>query len=345
MRKKERGIVLLLTLMVLAILIVLIAQMAVTSLNTRTISENYLHDLQNTYGNRSGYYQALLYLEADMEKKPEVDSLDEKWASEISFPLTKATVNVSIEDSERRINLSRINNDDEKNTVNEKIAEQFRQLLFVLGHPADIADRVIDYIDTDTKGDYESGAKNDRLYTLEELLQIEGIPSESLYGGKLGGVNVSGFLDFVTIHPRNVEEGESAGKININTAPSAVLQSLHEDITPLMADEIHQYRSTATEDNSFQSFESPADLKNVASMTDEIFNEISDRITVNATHFEIRVQSRFRNLTKKWLYVVKRAKQREGEGTGEEQESLTLVFSQKMSDFLAIEPPEGEEEE
>ena len=101
----------------------------------------------------------------------------------------------------------------------------------------------------------------------------------------------------------------------------------------------------ATEDNSFQSFESPADLKNVASMTDEIFNEISDQITVNATHFEIRVQSRFRNLTKKWLYVVKRAKQGEGERTGEEQENLTLVFSQKMSDFLAIEPPEGEEEE
>ena len=340
MRKKERGIALLLALLVLTILIVLIAQMSVTTLNTKTISENYLNDLQNSYGNRSGYYQALLYLEADMEKEPNIDSLAEKWTTAISFSLGKSAIAVTIEDSERRINLSRINNDDEDKTLNEDIAEQFRQLLFVLGHPSDISDRIIDYIDTDTKGDYENEARNDRLHTLEELLQIEGVPSESLYGGRLAGTEVEGFLDYVTIYPRTLEEGETAGLININTASSAVFQSLSEDITPELAAEIDAYRNAMGADNTPQVFEKKEDIQNVSGMSSEIYEEISSHIDVKATHFEIRVKSSHRNLTKNWLYVVK--KKQEGEGE-EATHELTLVFSQKLTDFLAVPPPEEEE--
>ena len=61
-RRKDRGIALILALLVLIILVVVILQMTASSLHNRTLAENHLSDLQNTYGARAGLTRALLYL-------------------------------------------------------------------------------------------------------------------------------------------------------------------------------------------------------------------------------------------------------------------------------------------
>lgn len=329
--RRDRGIALLLTLLVLTILIVLIAQMSVTAANTKSISQNYLNDLQNGYGARSGYHQAVLFLETDGEKAPNVDHGGERWAKPVEFPLGRANVRVEIQDSPRRINLSLINNDDGQ--VNAKMASIVRRLVYVLGHDSEVGDRIVDYIDGDTKGEYEIGARNARLHNLEELLRIDGIPREALYGGEVRGRKVKGVMEYMTLWPRTSAEG-GAGAVNANTAPVEVLMALSDKMSQSTANAIVAYRETRKSDGSTQSFESVNDLRNVSGVTDELLTEIQGQIAFKASHFEIRVRSSVANVAKSWLYVVKRT-------TGEKG-AIALVTSQKTSDFLAWIPPAEE---
>lgn len=333
-RKNERGIALLLALLVLSILIILIAQMSVTAANNKTITENYLNDLQNGYGARAGYYRALLYLEADAEKSSTTDNLGKTWAQPFHFQLGKSSVQVKIEDSERRINLSQINTDDGK--VNTLVANQLRRLCAALGHPSDVAERIIDYIDADTKGDYEVGARNSRPYNLEELIRIDGVPKEALYGGDLYNRKVGALLDFVTLWPRTKSDGAQPGIVNVNTATVEVFLALSDKMSPSLAQAIIGYRSARKGDGTLQSFETVDDLKKVSGMTDDVFGEIKPQAAVKSTHFEFRVRSAVGNVSKSWIYVVKRAGK---EGAAK----LSLVSSQKSSDFLSTAPAETKE--
>lgn len=326
-RRNEGGFALLLTLLVMTILIVLIAQMSITALHTKTISENYVNDLQNSYGARAGYHYGVLHLQADSEKAPNVDHLGEKWAAKIPVELGKSRVEVAIEDSERRINLSHLNKDD--GTPNPQVVAQLRRLCSVLQHPPEVANRIIDYVDKDTKGDYELGARNERLYTLEELLRIEGIPPQALYGGDHDGRTLGGLLDYVTLWPREMA-GTLPGVVNLNTAPKEVLRALSDDLTSTVADAIVAWRESKKSDGTNQTFETVNDVKKVQGVTDELYADLANQTAVRGSHFEIRVRASVGNLSKRWLYVVKRT-------TGE-QGKIELVTSQRVSDFLAFAP-------
>ncbi len=334
MRRNERGIALLLALLVLTILIILIAQMSVTAANNKAVTQNYLNDLQNGYGARAGYHQGVLYIEAEMEKGSKTDSLGAKWAQPITVKLGASTVKVSIEDSERRINLSQINTDDGK--VNAVVGNQLRRLCEALGHPTEVAERILDYIDADTKGNYEEGARNARPYNLEELLRVKDVPKEALYGGDLEGKKVGALLDFVTLWPRSKTEGAQPGVVNVNTAAIEVLLSLSDKMSASVGQGIVAYRTTRKPDGSLQSFESAEDLKKVNGMTEDLFNDLKSQGTVQSTHFEIRVRSTVGHVSKSWLYVVRRQSgSKEGEAG-----KIALVSSQKTSDFLSVAPPE-----
>jgi general secretion pathway protein K len=334
-RRRDRGIALLLSLLVLTILIVLIAQMSLTSAQNKAISENYLNDLQNSLGARSGYIQALLYLQADSEKSPNTDTLREKWAAPLTISLGRATVSVTIEDCERRINLSQIQKDNGE--TNPVVVAQVKRLVSILGHDPEVALRIIDYIDADTKGDFEANARNARLYTIDEILRIDGIPREALYGGEVDGRKKKGLLDFVTIWPKAgsspPEPGSSLpGAINVNTAPLEVLRALSDSMSETLAQAIIDYRETKGNDGAYQEFKTVNDLKKVSGMTDEIYADIQNQIVVRGGTFEIRSKSSVGNISRAWLYIVKRT-------TGQ-QGAITLLASQRLNDFLSVKPPE-----
>ena len=79
-------------------------------------------------------------------------------------------------------------------------------------------------------------------------------------------------MDFLTIH--------SDGKININTAPTEVLESLGESMDPALAAAIVEYRKE-------EPFESIEDLRKVAGMDGDVFAEIGEWITVKSSTFSI----------------------------------------------------------
>jgi len=335
-RTRDRGIALILALLILTILVVLIGQMTVTSLHNRTTAENPLADLKNSYGTRSGYHRALLYLGADLEKHPQVDTLHEGWASPLEFDLAGARVRVTVQDSERFLNLSQLVND--KGEANAETAGQLRRLVQILHHPPETADRIIDYIDGDTRGSYETGARNERLFNLEELLRIEGLPREALTGAVEGGETRKGLLEFLTIWPRGSVPGDSVapGAVNVNTAPPEILAALSDKMTPQLAQAIVTRRETMADPvaGGFLDFQNVEDVRKVEGMTEEIFQEISKFLVARSATFEVRVRSASGNVEKAWNYVVRRT-------TGE-RKKMTLMASQRMTDFAAAAPPQEE---
>jgi general secretion pathway protein K len=355
-RRKDEGIALILALLVLVILVVVILQMTASSLHNRTLAENHLSDLQNTYGARSGYHRALIFLESDLEKSPDVDSLLERWASPIDFELGKAHVRVTISDSERCINLSQLTND--KGEVVPAVASQLRRLVKILRFTPDIADRILDYVDADSRGEFEARAKNDKLINLEELLRIEGLTPEIVYGGLINGEERKGLREFLTIWPKTPAEGSQPGMLNVNTAPSEVLQSLSDEMTAGVADAIVAYRSQPANGSKEQSpeFRKPEDLKRVQGMSDGIYNSIASQITVKSSTFEIRARGTVGKVEKAWIYVV----QRKGGGAtpagvtpppapaGNQTPAApsaaghTLIGAQALNDFTSAKPPDVE---
>jgi general secretion pathway protein K len=328
-RTRDRGIALIMALLVLVLLIVLVGQMAIGTRHDRALADNRLADLQNTYAARSGYHRAALVLKADLETAKDVDSLGEFWARPIQVELGKGHVTVGILDVERFISLARLTGP--KGEVDPVVEAQLRRLVRNLRHPPDVADRILDYVDADSKGAYETRARNDRLLNAEELLRIEGLAPEVLYGGVIAGETKKGLLEFVTVWPRTSEPSGS-GKVNVNTAPPEVLEALADEMTPTLAAAIVAWRTQAGADGRPQGIRKVEDLKGVPGLG-PVYDVIAPACTVTSTVFEIRSRAAVGNVEKTWVFVTSRS-----------EKGLTLLSSQRLNDFLTVKPEALEEQ-
>jgi competence ComEA-like helix-hairpin-helix protein len=345
--RMQRGIVLILSLLVLIILVVIIAQMSSESVQNMIVAENMVADLANSYALRSAYFHALLYLQHDADKGGRVDSLHEEWAKLRTLDLGGSQVDFIIEDQERKINLAYlIEQGEEAKKVNQAVADQFSRIMDLLGHEEKYARMILDYIDPDIEGEYEIGARNQLPLILEELLQIEGMIPEVLYGGEVNGQEVKGIVGFVTLIPpaseqtgqseeseeneqEQVTRSEDKWQININTAPAEVLESLSPGLTPQIVQNIISYREAVDSEGKGMEFKSVQDLRNVQGISEELFEEIKDLFKVTSTHFLIRTKARAGKLEKNWAYLVRR-----------EGGQIKLLRSRRYYDHLRMHKPE-----
>lgn len=175
-------------------------------------------------------------------------------------------INVRIEDETARFNLNSIIYPNGE--LNEEAYFALRRLLKILLIDEKVADRVADWIDPDSEqriGDSEAGAKNAALFSLDELLLINGI-NRKIYDTLLPYVTVYGTRGILAI--------------NINGAEKPVLRSLSEDINDDLAQRVIEYRRLTP-------FENKAHLQKVPGFTSMVYNPISDMITEKGKHFAI----------------------------------------------------------
>jgi len=319
-RRRERGIALLLALLVLAILILLVGQMVITSAHNRSVSRNATAALQNEYGALAGYRLALVRLEADAKKSPDLDTLDDLWASPFTVAVGISLVQGRITDAERRFNLSALVNSEGE--VVPAAKDQLVRLISILGHEgAENAARIVDYVDADTQGDYEAGAKNAPLLNLQELQRVEGLKREVLFGD----VQRRGILPYVTVWPKG-----GAVKINPNTATVEVIQSLDDDMTPELAQAIVSWRGSTAEDGKKKSFTKAEDLLAVPGMTNPLQAKIAGRLVYKSSAFEVHVISTAGGVVRKELYVV---------GRGAKSDSpFELLGAMREHDYFDLKP-------
>jgi len=232
--KKQKGVALFVTLLVVTI---------ATLLATEIWFNNTL-DISRQYNNRSAYQAkhysngmalwAIDVLRLDFDENPTFDNRTEAWNQVIAgIELDDAVLSGKVTDLDSKFNLNNLVID---GAVNEVSRQYFIRILNNLELDLAIADKIIDWLDTDQLP-MPQGAE-DSVYLskspsyrtagqhfvhISELKLIDGI-DESTY---------QRLKSFVTVLP--ISSLGNPTKLNVNTASALLIKSLHRDITSKIA--------------------------------------------------------------------------------------------------------------
>ncbi|HOV77084.1 MAG TPA: type II secretion system minor pseudopilin GspK [Sedimentisphaerales bacterium] len=211
-----------------------------------------------------------------------------------SFLINDANCSVTISDESGRLNINHLKTPDGQ--LNRPVIDQFLRLIDLVNAQQDGGERIgygvvpslIDWIDPDeevtrlpfiqrdntgAEEDYYRalprpyGCRNRPLDTVEDLRWIRGVTPEA----------------FHRLRPYLTCFGD--GRINVNTAPKLVLQSLSEQMDGAVAQMILNQRR-------LKPFENVAQLRALPGMTDNLYRTIKDRICVRPQERFYRVLSR-----------------------------------------------------
>jgi general secretion pathway protein K len=276
----ECGTALILTLLIIATLVGLTIGFADESGVELTLA-GYTRDSYKAYlVARSAIDEAMALLAADEDL--EMDSYNEKWHQLENLSVLQGlqeegiTLSGGVVDESGKINVNLLRN--EAGEIDEKREEQMRRLFQVLGLKDAMVNPILDWLDADDV-ERQDGAEDFYYQNLEEpyhcangpfltpgqIFLVKGMRQIEHFQGKR-------LLDYLTIY--------SDGKVNINTAPKEVLESLSESIDDAIAEAIIEYR----QEEDFTSIE---DLRKVPGMSDEVLAEIRDWITVKSSSFSM----------------------------------------------------------
>ena len=284
-RENEKGIALLVTLLILVLVVALVHEVFRIGAQSAQSGAYGRDSIRGILLAEGGTGAARIALRQDARDN-QYDTLDEIWSrSALQFSLEDAEIRVTIEDEERKIDLNRIMLPNGNAAVGERLAV-FQRLLDTLGIDRAVADAVVDWLDNDenprvggAESTYYLGlpkpyrAKNDLFDTIGELRLVRGVTAEVF----------EKLLPFVTV--------SSSGMVNINTAPKEVLMSLSAGtdfagggaIDAKTADEIIEYRKD-------HPFTTASQIGNVSPFLRDLYAQPFLRILVDvrSTYFHVR---------------------------------------------------------
>jgi len=245
----QRGIALILVLLMISIIVALTIQLNRSQRSEIYGAANLSDGIRLRYVAQSAFYAGEAILLTD---KNAFDALTEDWAQTEMLALKSeglfdnASFRLLIEDEGGKIPINRL-------IIGNAYNTQIRELLLrLLTGPSfhmaqrqaeELSDAIKDWIDADdevtgggAEGGYYAGldrpyaAKNASLDCVEELLMVKGVSRELFYGTE----ETAGLVQCLTVF------GE--GRININTAPKAVLRALSAEMTDEAVNQLDEYR-------------------------------------------------------------------------------------------------------
>jgi general secretion pathway protein K len=315
----EKGLVLILVLVVITLLGVLVLEFSYLMRVEAVMAGNHADSIKAFYLARAGTNFGLFLM--DREDDPRYkEKIRDLTGSGVTVPVGIGEVSFRVSDEGGKINVNHLKEDGKLDRSRVEVVlnlfdilnRQYEEPIFSYA----IAAAMVDWVDPDDEvtvldfiliGDREGAesdyyedlepsyqAKNAPFDTLRELLLVRGINKEVFYGHEAREeeeVRV-GLSKYVTVY------GE--GKININTAPLVVLQSLDIEIDEVLAQNIIDYREE-------KRFEGIADIVNVEGMTEEIFRRIEGLITIDESQFfSVEARGRVGEATKLIKAIVHR---------------------------------------
>jgi general secretion pathway protein K len=332
----ERGIALLVTLAVTAILIVTSLEMnrrMRASVFSAAATRDRITLLQMA---SAGTHAAKAILVQD-KNNSDSDSLQEDWADpdKISavlqdMPLKEGTVKVTISDELGKIQANSLVKFPEGRDFNELQRLLWDRFLtnFTAGNedleetePETIINSLKDWLDT---GDDEaitglSGAESDYYRDLDppyacrngplthigELALVNGMKPK-LYGGS---EQAPGISKYITVRGMTAASGSSftfEGKININTADLPVLEALLPPGEEGLAEAIYEYRREVSDDVYIHDLAKPDWYKNVPGLSDVKIDP--DLITTSSDIFRIESVAELNEMKMTIIAMIKREK-------------------------------------
>lgn len=281
----KQGFVLVLTLLVITALTGLVASFSDESNIEMTVAGFSRDNYKAMQMARSGIELALATLEGDENKT--MDSLREDWSLFDISPLpieipTGMSVSAKIVDESSKLNVNSLLN--KKGKIDKQRVSQFKRLFSALGLGDNLLNPLLDWLDPDdivriqgAESFYYMGLSmpyrcaNGPLQTIGQIFLVKGMKDVRTFGEE----GKKRLLDFLTIY--------SDGKVNINTAPKEVLESLSDKLDEAVAEAIIEYRKE-------EDFSSVEDLKNVPGVDAGLYDEIKKWITVKSFAFSIESQ-------------------------------------------------------
>ncbi|MGQ9695496.1 MAG: type II secretion system minor pseudopilin GspK [Thermodesulfobacteriota bacterium] len=296
----QKGVALILTLLILTILVVVGLEMNRSLRVEASLAGNFRDLTQAGYIAKSGVEAARALLQDDDQT---YDALNERWAHFEMLSLFSSQLFAEgyfagkINDEHAKFNPNFLV--DAYGMVNLKKRNQLERLLVILGHDGKVIDAILDWLDPDdqrrplgAERDYYEmekkikGPANGPLSNLQEMMLIKGMDQKIFYGSE----DKEGLGKYLTLY--------SNGRININTAPLPVLMSLSPKIDQPLAQTLVAYRRQ-------KPFKKLEDLRNVPGW-DGIYAEISSEITVRSNFFSVSILSNFREAKSIIQAVLKR---------------------------------------
>jgi len=250
-KSDERGIALILALLVLALLVAIVLEFDAEARRELKEAAVFRDGLRATAASRAAAQAVRAVLKEDARKKQllglKYDALTDPWATPMTnYPIGDGTLTGRIQDERGKLNLNVLGAPADAETRKALLA-RFRRLFELVQVDPFLVDAVADWVDVDETPEpngaerlyYESltppyRPANGPLQSLAELHLVKGFTDEIV--GRLA--------PYVTIYP--ITAGSTESWINLNTADPLVIQALDLRITLDMAQTIAQARPFRT---------------------------------------------------------------------------------------------------
>lgn len=207
LQKQERGLALLMTMVLLFVLVIIITEMMFTSEVHKIISENLTEEHLSFYGEEAILLRVEEILFQDIQPppmKPEeelfltpeereklesqkgTDSYHDYWATFSDVEESGGSmITARIFDEERKFNVNTLF-DPKSNQPIQKRVELFKEILKAMGikevEHRSFVDEIQDFTDKNTTGKYEELALNRPFQRIKEMIPMEHVGEEVFYG-------------------------------------------------------------------------------------------------------------------------------------------------------------------
>ncbi|MDO8357042.1 MAG: type II secretion system minor pseudopilin GspK [Nitrospirota bacterium] len=247
-RSDERGIALLLTLLVLTLLVALILEFDVEARREYRDAAAFRDNFKATVLARAAVQAARGVLQQDFIKDKQTgeffDAPTDIWAFPISnYAIGDGVLSAQIEDERGKLNLNDLAAGGDLIAKKTKVL-RFKRLFELVQVNPDLVDAIVDWVDQDEVPE-ASGAEGPYYQTLRPSYRAANAPLQTLLELRLiKGISpeiIQKISKLVTVYP---QEGES--RVNVNTADLLVLQALDPRITQGVASDIIQARPFKT---------------------------------------------------------------------------------------------------
>ena len=271
----NKGMALLMTLLVVTLLSVLILGMHSRSLLALTKAKNSVNSLNASYVMRSGVSAAMGFLERDA-RETSIDSLSEAWAQEIvRFPVGDGTVSIRIGDEASRFNINTLVTP--QGEINDKAVERFGRLLRLVGSKEALSETVAEWL----------RSNRERLsYTFRDASELRLVP-------EVGSEAVNKVEKYVTVYTDRMNERN----ININTVGREVLLALSPQLNEALVEGIIGHRQATP-------FQEIGEVKRVQGINDEILSTFSDVIDVKSSSFSVWAEAKVADVVRRGSALV-----------------------------------------
>lgn len=302
-RRPERGVALLLAVLVVALLTVTIIPFFYDGRVERAVAANLYTGLQASYLAKSGVVFAEALLRADKEN-PQTggyDSLLDIWATLSNVPIAAGggTASIAVTDEQGKLNLNRLV------TTSIQELQEWRgyveTLLRIQGQDPALVEALIDWVDAD---DTPTGFRGAELSDYLSLTPSRRPPNRPLTSvAELRLVKgwdrkvVEAITPLVTVYP------PGGGTINLNTAPRQVLQAIGLDDSQVVSLLEHREK---------EPLKTMGDLGRVRGFSASDTTRLQRVAGVQSSYFSVVATGGFRESTA----VVRVVLQRGGQGSG-----------------------------